>query len=591
MRKITLLTFFLVFNVQNIMTQVTCTFGLSLRLKQSEIAAFVESVPNCKIVNSEIVLDSDVTDLSLFNQFEGISGGLKLDNCINLENLNGLSNISSLPKLEIIGSNKLKDLTALSYVKNFRRLLIKNNNSIESLENWPKSLLSPINLELENTKIKSLSGLIFLDSTAQNISLIENKDLNDISSLMSLKTIEGKIVISKNRSLSDISPLNNIQKAGRIEVLENFSLKYLPNFDFLDSVGVFRMKGMVVDYVDLDVIYWPINTPKIQRIRYIEELSFENLQGPDTLLGYNHLKNLQTLLIVGCSYKAISGFNGLNSENLAIFLRYNGKLKSISGFENLKNNLITLKLDSNYALEKINAFKNLITAGQIIIWGNNVALDSIVNFENLKSIRGHFFIINNGKLKYFSFPALESAGEITISGNRELIDFSLPSLIDGGGIFLQHNIKLTSIGGLKNIDWKTMKGGDMINNYSLTDCVYDFYCNFLKHHTARLINNGPGCSSREEILERCLALSAEDEIETTHEVKIYPNPVAGPLHIWSEYLPGSRIHIYDSKGMEVRATQAFENTEVIDMSSLPAGLYFVWCRHSAGVEVRRVVKI
>lgn len=131
MKTVTLITFFLAFNVQNIFTQVTCSFGLSLRLKQSEIETFAESVPNWKILNSEIVLDSDVTDLSLFNQFEGISGGLKLDNCINLQNLNGLSNISSFSKLEIVESNKLRDLSALLNVKNFRRLLIKNNNSIE----------------------------------------------------------------------------------------------------------------------------------------------------------------------------------------------------------------------------------------------------------------------------------------------------------------------------------------------------------------------------------------------------------------------------------------------------------------------------
>ena len=569
------------------LTQSTCVFIVE-RLSQSALNVRFQNFPNCKVLDGKIELLSDVVDLSPLSQFEFISE-IKLDNCVNLKTLHGLHNLKELPKLEIFGTNNLTDFSALPGDLKLEHLILRSYVKTNEFGELPELFRKVPKLELHSTAFKNIDGIVLDNNSKERLILSGNNELENIDVLSDLQRVTDKIVINKNRKLNSVEPLSGLKFVEEIEVSENYSLRDLPNFENLDTVGVFYMKGLIVDWNDLEPVIWPENTPTIPNVKEIKTLRLEFLSGNDTLSGYNHIRKLRNLYIRTSRYKVVDILNNLDSITGILQFSNNAVLTEIKGFVNLVYGSPVIY--SNQYLKKINTFYKLKSAGRVSITENHLALDSINNFINLKFVTGTIFLRLNQKLVYFEFPELETAKDIILHGNRELLNFDFPVLYDGGGIRINFNTKLTSIGGFRNVDWTTMTDGLLIRNTSLTDCVYPFYCDYLKHHTPNVFNNGTGCSSREEILERCLALSTDDEVQALGEIKIYPNPVIGPLHIWSEILPGSEIRIIDSRGALVQQYNANDNSVTLDLSSLSAGMYFIWCQSKSGVDIKRIVKL
>ena len=92
-----------------------------------------------------------------------------------------------------------------------------------------------------------------------------------------------------------------------------------------------------------------------------------------------------------------------------------------------------------------------------------------------------------------------------------------------------------------------------------------------------------------------VATFEEDEtgIDTVEAsvAKIYPNPTEGKLQVTSYELPIEEIVIWDIMGRNVLSQKAEgEKQKELDISYLPAGMYFVQVQTDKGVVTRKVVK-
>ncbi|MBO4588215.1 MAG: T9SS type A sorting domain-containing protein [Bacteroidales bacterium] len=95
--------------------------------------------------------------------------------------------------------------------------------------------------------------------------------------------------------------------------------------------------------------------------------------------------------------------------------------------------------------------------------------------------------------------------------------------------------------------------------------------------------NRYGCDST-EVLHLIVNLSIDDK-DGMIDVKVYPNPTQGIVNL--EGVEIRRIAVLDQVG---RTVATFDDTNRIDISDLPAGIYTLYLQTSAGDTTRRVVK-
>ena len=75
------------------------------------------------------------------------------------------------------------------------------------------------------------------------------------------------------------------------------------------------------------------------------------------------------------------------------------------------------------------------------------------------------------------------------------------------------------------------------------------------------------------------------------ELKVYPNPTSGELRVTSNELQVTNIEIFDVYGRKQLSTLNSQlSTQKIDISHLPAGIYFVKIITDTGVTVKKIVK-
>jgi len=73
-------------------------------------------------------------------------------------------------------------------------------------------------------------------------------------------------------------------------------------------------------------------------------------------------------------------------------------------------------------------------------------------------------------------------------------------------------------------------------------------------------------------------------------VRIYPNPTTGELRVESGELRVDSIEIFDLFGKTCNVSRVTCNENEMDISFLPAGIYFLRITTENGVIVRKVVK-
>jgi hypothetical protein len=86
-----------------------------------------------------------------------------------------------------------------------------------------------------------------------------------------------------------------------------------------------------------------------------------------------------------------------------------------------------------------------------------------------------------------------------------------------------------------------------------------------------------------------LVLSTESAQESS-DIQIFPNPTTGILNIHWQEESNTQLSIYALDGTLVWAGQISNNTQQIDISAMPAGMYFIQVRNNRGLWQQKIVR-
>ncbi|MCB0613311.1 MAG: T9SS type A sorting domain-containing protein, partial [Phaeodactylibacter sp.] len=184
-------------------------------------------------------------------------------------------------------------------------------------------------------------------------------------------------------------------------------------------------------------------------------------------------------------------------------------------------------------------------------------------------------------------------GDLYLEYNEQLADIS--SLLSlsriGEGLYIEYNGALGSLNGLNNVDPNSLAFLSLLNSGELSDCAVESICYFLDNDgEAAISSNHTGCSSVEEVLSACAVLSAKAASgHEQNEVALFPNPTGGFLQVASSNPRPFLARILDSRGSLISSLILDANGQ-LDLSALPAGLYFIQLETGGQQVVKRVVK-
>lgn len=81
------------------------------------------------------------------------------------------------------------------------------------------------------------------------------------------------------------------------------------------------------------------------------------------------------------------------------------------------------------------------------------------------------------------------------------------------------------------------------------------------------------------------------DVDLTDKINIFPNPVVDQLNIQLDpSLKNAQVRIFDTMGGVVYNNNAFNNTEQINMSSFPSGIYMVYIKSDQGTTTKKIIK-
>jgi len=219
--------------------EAACTFGICptediILNSQQQIDNFANSYPGCTEIlgNLEIINISEsamyvTTSLSGLSQITSIAENLIISNNNALENLEGLSNITSIGGLYIDTNIYLDSLEGLNNIDSISGNLSINNNFLHNLESLNNMTYIGGDLYISDNVLPSLEGLNNLSSVGGNLSIANNSALTSLEGLNNVTSTGGDLSIYNNYILTSLEGLNNvnsIQGSLIIQYNENLSL-------------------------------------------------------------------------------------------------------------------------------------------------------------------------------------------------------------------------------------------------------------------------------------------------------------------------------------------------------------------------------
>jgi len=189
---------------------------------------------------SQVFIESNplITNLSGLDSLNAVYGQVYIYNNDNLVNLSGLENLDYVEESLTLDDND--DLGTLIHlnVSSVGSLVIRRNVDLTQL-NGLEELTSVSGIRIENNpNIQNLRGLDSISSISGSLYIGRNFALNSMLGLEQLEEIDGTFDIIDNFLLSNLDGLNNLQTIGnRLFVTENPSLGSLSGLNNLHSVG------------------------------------------------------------------------------------------------------------------------------------------------------------------------------------------------------------------------------------------------------------------------------------------------------------------------------------------------------------------
>ena len=312
---------------------ITCLpNGIGIR-RQTQIDSFQINYPKCTRIQGNVdIYGPDITNLDSLYTVNKMDGDLTIRVNPLLDDLSGLSNVTSVGGLDIFGQNGFSDLSGL-----------------EKLDSIHGSLMI-----LDTYILDSLNGLDSLSYVAYHITIRRNQQLKDISALSKIGSTVYYVTISDNDSLLSLNGLNNIDTVnGGFYVFNNFQMESLEGCESIKLIG----SG-----------FWLIGNDSLEDCSQLSNLTSVGeevwIERNDRLIDFSGLENLTSIggflyIMDHENLETLHGLENLDSINGELAIKYNDVLVDISSVENIHSESIvdlTIRqnpLLSNCAIESI----------------------------------------------------------------------------------------------------------------------------------------------------------------------------------------------------------------------------------------------
>jgi len=478
-----------------------------------QVPSDIAGLANCRRINRDLTINnvSGLTDLTGLENLQEVGGTLSIANNPTLESLKGLSGLRTVYTLSITNNKTLRSITPLISLRSARSIEISQNTALTSLRGLDglssgggltlsgnTSLsdlhgldnLSDYSLSISDNSLRSLAGLEQL-RYASALYVRNEPFLMDVTGLYSLTSVdvlkiignpallslhglenvrEGSVAIESNANLTDVQALNGVTSLTFLDIAYNTSVRSLPAFENLGSLGGLYLVGMSalenfsglgkITHIDNNAVTISENA----NLKTLTALSNLTYMRADLIIGSNpaltsleNFRNLATidgsLEIGGNSIQSLTPFAALQSV-------YNLSLGSMPLVTNLDgfNRLETL---GNLSLSEMSGLKDLTGLGSLtLITGNLIvsdmpALESMQGLNQLKQVRMSVAIQGDAKLVNLKgLDALASVGgRFDITEDASLVSLSgLNNLAEVSYTFaLGENPQLATLGDLQNL--------------------------------------------------------------------------------------------------------------------------------------------
>ena len=329
------------------------------------------------IIEGNVTISGSVTDLSIFNAIDTITGNLQVE---------GVTQLGTLSKENSPGS--YEGFTNLRMIGGYFRV----------------STIDFYNLKaLTNMSLDSLGYFPYLDSIGRYLEVTNNPGLQSLGTFSALRSVGNRIRIRNNDNLLHIPDFDNLVRIGKkINIEEN---------DRLLTVGSF---------------------PKLEEIVF--DLSFTNNPQLTTTGSFPLLRSLGTLGISNCDQlRSFSNFPALMRIGSRLVLKDNFSLQTLGNFSSLTTIGGNFQVENNDSLISISTFSNLVDIkGNVELKRNNRL--TYIEFLSLDTIDGYLSIQRNRSLITSLFGALgKIGGALEVLGNTSLISLEMfPDLMSIG---------------------------------------------------------------------------------------------------------------------------------------------------------------
>ena len=302
--------------------------------------------------------------------------------------------------------------------------------------------------------------------------VISGIDIKNLEPLNQIQQIQGSLIIQDCPTLFNISIGSHLTVISDSLIIEdNSNLNSISGFN-----GITTVSDLIIEFNE--------NLNEIHGFESLLEV-FDNvfIRG-DNL---SQLSEFPELKIIGGNFNVgwitanITGFEKLEHIEGDMSLGQDVTIM-ISGFSNLTNVSGALRMNVVPNLESLIGFRNLNTIGKVLVIGNNEELKDFTDFESLESI-----------------------GSLIITDLNAIIDFKGMEKLNTieNQLRVSECQSLQSLKGLQNVSFLNPTLLILSNNPLLRECSIKGLCDSLDELIGTPANNNIGCSSIDEILERC----------------------------------------------------------------------------------------
>ncbi len=233
-------------------------------------------------------------------------------------------------------------------------------------------------------------------------------------------------------------------------------------------------------------------------------------------------------------------------------------------------------------------FPNCEDAYVFSFWGNDIT--DLSPLSHITSINHLLFYGTDNITSLMAFDNAQIIGSLHITDSDGIstldgIHFSINEELTS--LSLQNNSILDNIDALDDLNL-SIASVTIKDNPNLSNCAVKRVCKSLslENATISISKNGVGCNSQAEVAAFCLSMSV-DSFNLNNKIVLAPNPTTGitQLAVDSEIISTKAV-LYSQFGQQLMII----NENIIDISHLANGIYFLSIATDQGVIVKKIVK-